>query len=70
MSPPGAPTHEAASTAGTKGRLRGILAALAAELKRLNSIGLESAAHRTRHSRSAAFREVLARRYRHRPPCC
>ncbi len=49
---------------------RGLLAALWAELKRLNTFGLRGGGHLSRAARAARVRAALARKYRDRSPCC
>jgi hypothetical protein len=50
--------------------LRGVLEAVRAELRRLNSFGLHGDTHLSRAARAAAVRAALARKYRDRSPCC
>jgi len=49
---------------------RGLLAALWAELKRLNTFGLRGGGQLSRTARAARVRAALARKYRDRSPCC
>ncbi len=48
----------------------GLLAAVWAELKRLNTFGLRGGGHLSRSARAARVRAALARKYRDRSPCC
>ncbi|HZY58669.1 MAG TPA: hypothetical protein VFE56_02825 [Candidatus Binataceae bacterium] len=50
--------------------LRGVLEAVRAELRRLNSFGLHGDTHLSRAARAALVRGALARKYRDRSPCC
>ena len=50
--------------------LRGALAPLGLELRRLNSLGLRGTGRPTRAARSAAVRAALSEKYRGRFPCC
>jgi hypothetical protein len=50
---------------------RGLLAAVWAELKRLNTFGLRGGgSNLSRSARAARVRAALARKYRDRSPCC
>jgi hypothetical protein len=62
----------AAATPDHLGRAlrRGLVAALWAELKQLNSLGLSGGAHLSRRARAARVRAALARKYREHTPCC
>jgi len=49
---------------------RGLLAAVWAELRRLNTFGLRGGGHLSRSARAARVRAALERKYRDRSPCC